>query len=189
MKHTKRLIALLLGIVLTFSLALPAFAEGDPPEEPDPAMPVITVQPKNVNVSYREKFTLSVRAYISNGDRIGYLWRTADGETIEDTSYPEFTRYSDVNWTGDYCVEVYNRDHPEYRVTSETVHVEVHKALHFRIRDNMLEGIGNLLGDKFILSVWVASMIGTAGILGILYAPINLFIILFEWIASLFKSI
>ena len=62
MKRMKRLLALLLALALALILALPAFAE------PDPAMPVITVQPQNATIIevlfYVKETTIRVNAHV-----------------------------------------------------------------------------------------------------------------------------
>ena len=74
MKLFKRLLAVLLIFLLAFPVALAAFAEDEPAEEPNPAMPVITVQPVGGTVKKGEKFTLSVQAHCPNGDKINWLY-------------------------------------------------------------------------------------------------------------------
>jgi len=69
MKHTKRLLALLLALIMAFSLALPVLAD----DAPNPAMPVITKQPQSVDASSKQ-FVLTIEAEILNGDPIGYQW-------------------------------------------------------------------------------------------------------------------
>ena len=66
------LLTLALALALALPLALPAFADG----EPNPAMPVITVQPnpKDIRVKFGESFTLSAEAVIPNGDEVRYEW-------------------------------------------------------------------------------------------------------------------
>jgi len=44
------------------------------PRDDNPAMPVITKQPQSITVKCCEEFTLSVEAYIPNGDEVGYRW-------------------------------------------------------------------------------------------------------------------
>jgi len=125
MKRTKRLLAILLALALAFTLALPAFAE-----DPDPAMPVITVQPQSVHVAYFNKgFTLFVEAYIPNGDAIGYRWVRIPPSGAEEKVGGNFASYTYTEWSAPetyyFYVEVYNRNNPELSVTSETVSVSM----------------------------------------------------------------
>jgi len=129
-KYTKRLLAALLTFALAFSVALPAFAEDDPSEEPNPAMPVITAQPQSHRFRFDDRpreLNLSVEAHIPGGDEIGYQWYRGDvlisGEKTIYVNLPE-GEGSDY-----YHVVVYNVNHPEYRVTSETARVEVYISL------------------------------------------------------------
>ena len=128
MSLSKRLLALFLVFVLAFSLALPAFAEGEP-EEPNPAMPVITVQPQGGRIRLGQKFTLSVQAHIPNGDEIEYIWYHSR-RIIDMPSSNELVISGDYAGTNEYSievnVEVINKANPEYSVTSETARVEVY---------------------------------------------------------------
>ena len=135
MKHAKKLLALLLTLALALTLVLPAFTEDDPPEEPNPAMPVITRQPVGGIIRFGSSVPVSVEAYIPNGDEIGYLWHFlySDGDVdswCSDDATVEMQYYEVAVY-----VEVFNKANPEYRVTSETVYVE--KALIDRIAQTM----------------------------------------------------
>ena len=140
MKPTKTVLALLLSLALAFTLVLPAFAETDPPEDFDPdMMPVITVQPQSIRIRVHEAYTLSVDAYIPNGDEIGYRWR-GSGITEPRPSYaPEWTKeftksYGQIDaGIYEYTVEVYNLNNPEYSVTSEVVQVEAYATFRDRV--------------------------------------------------------
>ena len=134
MKHAKKLLALLLTLALALTLALPAFAEDEPPEEPNPAMPVITVQPQSVRVRVNETFTLSVEAYIPNGDEIGYRWSGYGlGYTPKDTKELTYTFGSWYQGTYEYTVEVFNLNNPELIITSEIAVVEAYQTFRDRI--------------------------------------------------------
>jgi hypothetical protein len=124
-KLSKRLTALLLALALALTFALPALAEGES-EEPNPAMPVITVQPQTVRVKANRDFTLSVKAHIPNGDEIGYWWwdDTYSRSPIGSTEKIKLNRNP---FTYSIYVEVYNAAHPEYSVTSEIACVEVYR--------------------------------------------------------------
>jgi len=124
MKLTKRLLALLLTLALALCLSMPVFAE----EEPNPAMPVITVQPQSIRVKAGQKFTLSVQAHIPNGEGVlvyhfnddtrGYGYSNKTGELTIAEKFPG---------TQEYYVEVTNVVGPNnYTVKSETVRVEVY---------------------------------------------------------------
>lgn len=114
MKLSKRLFALLIGLVLAFSLALPAFAEDD---EPDPAMPVITLQPRETITLKLDDGDLHiyVEANISNRDPIGYQWYVIPKEggaatpIIEDASGPELSRVFNYREGTKFFVVVYNK--------------------------------------------------------------------------------
>ena len=128
MHHTKRLLALLLTLILAFTLAMPAFAEDVPPEEPDPAMPVITVQPQDIGIKeffifiFGKAVTLSVQAYIPNGDEVGCQWYI-DGKSIEGETGSTL-QVRDEGDTRRYHVEVFNQTNPEDVVKSNSVRVE-----------------------------------------------------------------
>ena len=130
MKHTKRLLALLLTLVLALGLALPTFASTNP------AMPVITKQPQSVTVLNGETYTFSIEAEIPNGDPLRYEWYAVD-DTYPDWCYS--TEASLSLWTGVqfelfvksvqadfYCV-VYNADDDSLFVQSEAATVTVLK--------------------------------------------------------------
>ena len=119
MKHTKKLLALLLALALGFTLALPAFAE----DEPNPAMPVITVQPVGGRVKAGQEFKFSVEAHIPNGDEIGFRWYGSPRNPLVDAQTASIKLTFPGTYT--YYVEAYNINNPEYAVTSQTVTVEV----------------------------------------------------------------
>ena len=134
MKHTKHALAVLLALVLALTLALPAFAADDP----NPAMPVITVQPQSVRVKADRDFTLSMKAHIPNGDEISYRWWWDDGYSLHLLGGTEKIT---LNRNPDTCyiyVEVFNAVHPEYSVTSETVCVEVYRP---RFEENLINSL------------------------------------------------
>ena len=133
MKQCKRLLALLLTLSLAFTLALPAFAE-----DPDPAMPVITVQPQSGQISLGGTYKHSVEASIPNGDEVGYRWYR-NGEVIAHTSSEWLS--TNNRTTAEYYVVVYNVAQPELSVTSETARVEVHLTLG--------ERLGGILADSW----------------------------------------
>ena len=116
----KRLFATILTIALAFTLALPVFAENDP----NPAMPVITVQPEGGRVRTGQSITLSVEAYIPNGDEIGFRWYDSQRTRLVDSQHASL----DFTFPGTYkyYVEAYNISNPEYAVTSQAVTVEVY---------------------------------------------------------------
>jgi len=116
MKHSKRLFAMLI-LILALGLGPSALAE-----EPNPAMPVITVQPVGGQVKTGETFTLSVEAHIPNGDEIGYRWY------LNNRDYGSRAEYIvDANREGTIkiYVEVMNKTNPTHKVKSETVIVDV----------------------------------------------------------------
>ncbi|MCL2494460.1 MAG: hypothetical protein FWE98_02235 [Oscillospiraceae bacterium] len=184
MKQTKRLLALLLTLALALTLALPAFAETDPPEEPNPAMPVITVQPEGptdrLRASY-EGFMLRVEATIPNGDPISYRWYQ-NGVDVTNDDVPFCV--SQESEPGDYYyyVEVYNRANPAFSVTSETIHVEFYispvdwlRGIFENIAEIVLFPVRWLFTRIFQLSMLPTAIAGGLLALG---GPIGLLILL-----------
>jgi len=116
----KRLFATILTLALALTLALPVFAVG----EPNPAMPVITVQSEGGRVKTGQSITLSVEAYIPNGDEIGFRWYDSKRNRLVDAQHASL----DFTFPGTYTyyVEAYNVSNPEYAVTSQTVTVEAY---------------------------------------------------------------
>ena len=125
MKHTKKLLALLLVLALGAGLAVPALAAGD-------AMPVITKQPQSVTVEAIDDgigfgltgpMNLSVEATIPNSGEVGYQWyyQGENGDNFRKCESGEEASYTTTaeeclggsNWGRTtyyhyYCV-VYNR--------------------------------------------------------------------------------
>ena len=162
MKITKRLFAVVLTMALALSLALPTMAVD---EEPNPAIPVITVQPKGGRV--RASGRLTVQAYIPNGDEIGYAWFCSKASGIH-------SRSDGMNvFAGEhsYYVKVYNVTNPELCVTSETVLVEGYKTL--------LERIGEAIMFPITLFTFPTG-------LSFLLLPVYPIILLIQWIVGLF---
>ena len=145
MKLSKRLLALLLGLALALSLALPALAEDDTPEEPNPAMPVITEQPVGGRVRIGQSITLRVQAHIPNGDEIEYRWYLYSWDAITQSSN-EFTIVGNFPDSYDYHVEVINRTNPEYSVTSEAVRVEVYLSPFDQLKMKLIELCDKVIG-------------------------------------------
>ena len=112
MKLLKRLTCIVLAFALMFGF--PVAARG---EEADPAMPVITKQPENIGVLPGEEFTLSVEAYIPNGDAVGYQWHVANpfNVDISGATGPALTQTTSAPMYGTqvfgiyYCI-IYNAD-------------------------------------------------------------------------------
>ena len=74
MKHTKRLLCILLGLVLCTALLVPSAAASN-----DPNAPVITQQPVKIeSVHLNETLELSVQAYAENGGTLSYAWYDID---------------------------------------------------------------------------------------------------------------
>jgi len=130
MKQSKRLVALLLGLLICFGLGLPAFAQADP------AMPVITEQPKGATLVANSesmfadrteiKHILSVKAHIPNGDPVGYRWYKNGGRLYDWSDTLSQVEASNTKfWAGEYYIEVFNRDNPEISVKSKTVRVVI----------------------------------------------------------------
>ena len=134
MKTAKTLLALALTLALTLTLALPAFAETDPSEEPDPAMPVITVQPEGVRVKFGRFVTLSVQANIPNGDEIGYQWYCGDTKLDGETGASiRFRAINIYQGSGDYRIEVFSLTNEACSITSELARVEIDKTVYMNI--------------------------------------------------------
>jgi len=121
MKQSKRLLASLLALLLALGLGLPALAVDEPPEEPDPAMPVITVQPYGAREGHLI-LSFRVEAYIPNGDEPGFLWVGPGTDAYSEIRQNMYVFA--VPGANDYYVEVYNRSSPEYRVVSDTASVD-----------------------------------------------------------------
>ena len=175
MKLSKRLLALLLSTVLAFGLALPAMAEDDPPTEPAPAMPVITVQPQTIHVKRGEQKTLSVEAHIPNGDPLGYLWYIDDEKSAVRQSSLEFVGKKESRTA---YVEVYNLNNAEYRVKSETVQMVVELTLLEKAEDFFYE-MNQTIGGIAIVSVLFSPYI----FFWLLSLPLHLI----NWIINLFR--
>ena len=178
----KRPLALLLSFVLAFSAALPALAQEDPPEESNPAMPVITVQPRGGRVKLNRSFSLSVQAHSPNGDEVGYRWFRNDRPF--GSSQASVTLMANQFDTGDYHVEVYNRANPALSVTSETVRVEVYQTLFQKLRlDVFLEIVLAIVFAPVLFPVALLimpfAMGGMVGISVLMY-PYHWFINLFH---------
>jgi len=157
MKASTRLLALLLSFVLAFGLALPAFAQESLIENSEatenPAMPVITVQPQGGRVRLGEPYTLSVEAYIPNGDEFGLRWYNSADDFIGNIPVITTTPYS--LGTRSYSVVVYNRNNWDCYVQSEIARVEVDANL-FEIISEIFKApvyayqiILYLVGDPF----------------------------------------
>jgi len=154
MKLSKRLPALLLVLALAFiSLALPAFAE-----DPDPAMPVITAQPQGARLTeiaiFRKAVTLSVEAYIPNGDEIGYDWYK--GWDPIDKHDSSITLKDDAD-AGIYYVKVYNKNDPTgHVVQSRNAGVWLDKQIQDTFKDigdwfaEIPKALGSLLLTPFL---------------------------------------
>jgi len=119
MKKAKRILGILLALALALPLALPTFAEN----EPNPAMPVITVQPEGGRIRAGQSIKFSVEAHIPNGDEIGFCWYGSPRNPLVDAQNASIKLTFPGTYT--YYVEAYNVSNPEYAVTSQTVTVEV----------------------------------------------------------------
>jgi len=155
MKFKKHILATLLAIALALTLALPAMAA----DEPDPAMPVITVQPVGSSQrALRATFVISVQAHIPNGDDVGYTWyrngeRTGwagenNGDNISVTLQMHVT--NNTPETNSFYVVVHNLEDPERSVTSQTVQIEL-LPLSFSDKARIVLGdIFEPVGDFFV---------------------------------------
>jgi len=184
MKLSKRLLSVLLVLVLALTLAMPAFAEnGEPPEEPNPAMPVITVQPQGgsfVVGSLLTFFELRVQAHAPNGDPVYFHWYQ-DGVRVPG-ALSSFRNLRAVAESGGYHhVVVRNRNNLQYYVVSETVRVDAVEPTFFQRAWQILQWV---FWGGFALFTFspLALAIGIGGAL--LVAPIVLPI---TWIVNLFR--
>ena len=125
MKYAKKWLTLLLALAMGLAPAMPAFAAA----EPNPAMPVITMDmlidmaPVKYGKQYR--LDLTIQAVIPNGDPIGYQWYewyegVLDPRAIPGANAPSYTVHS-MNTGGAnpsyYCV-VFNANDETLAVTS-----------------------------------------------------------------------
>ena len=182
MKLSKRLLALLLAFMLALGLCAAAVAQEEP-EEPNPAMPVITVQPRGGRVKLGRSLNLRVQAHIPNGDEIGYRWFRDERQL--GTGKASITGTANQFSAGDYRVEVCNRANPELCVTSETVRVEVYQTVFQKLRlDVFLEIVLAIILAPVLLPVALLLMpFAMGGVVGIntLMAP-------FYWFVNLFRK-
>jgi len=181
MKLSKRLLAMLLTLVLALTLALPAFAEDDPPEEPNPAMPVITVQPVGGSMAIGELITLRVEAYIPNGDEVGYRWYRDMPHTDEHYS-AELTIQAGYVGVANYYVEVFNLAQPELKVTSEAARVEVYKVDNRTLRDRLYGVFVNALALSLYSMYGGPLVFIMAPFAMLIYLPVMTIVELFRWI-------
>jgi hypothetical protein len=86
MKHTKKLLSLLLVFVLAFALAIPAAyaQEGESLFVWDEFY--IITQPQGKTVPHGESFTLSVEVSVPAGATVTYQWYLFNGSLIEDAA-------------------------------------------------------------------------------------------------------
>jgi len=186
-QYLRTLLTCALILAMTLSFALPAFAEDN---EPNPAVPVITVQPQGSSQKdSRATFSLSVGAHIPNGDAIGYAWYR-DGALIPENETSAAAIRLTTPGTASIYVVVYNLEHPERSVTSETVQIEL-RALSFwdKVRTT-LSDISGAAGEvlqiplKILAFPFVALiellMLAAIVVLPLMAAP-------FLWISKLFK--
>lgn len=187
-RRMKKLIAALLTLALAFTLALPAMAEES--EAPNPGMPVITWQPQYTKIDVGRSFQLEVSATIDEGSALAYQWYR-DGVLLEGETGRSFSAVADTVGVFELYVEVYNADHPEHYVTSDTVTVEV-KDLPFTAKLwRKLIGIP-VLGEIIAMTVamlvpgfgWVLLGFGAVALFA---AIISLPARLLEWVRGLFN--
>ena len=134
MKHTKRILAVLLTLVLALGLAMPAMAAVNWNEFR------ITRQPQNQTIRYGDSFTLSVEVNVPEGVVVSFQWQLADGgvlpvETANSAELqlsPGDPGYPAQNFSGTFrCViTAYEKDDDgnvisDKTLTSETVRVMV----------------------------------------------------------------
>jgi len=182
MKLPKRILALLLAFMLALGLGASVIAEDEPPGEPNPAMPVITAQPRGGRVKLGRSLNLRVKAHIPNGDEIGYRWFRDERQLGTDKA--SITGTANQFSAGDYRVEIYNRANPEYCVTSETVHVEVYQTFFQKVRlDVFFEIVFAILLAPVLLPVALLIMpFAMGGMVGI-----SVLIYPYYWFINLFR--
>ena len=89
MKHTKRILALLLTLTLAFGVGVFAMAEEEiiveqsalieeeaAPAEEETDLPYVITSPKNLTIGNGRKFKLSVEVYVPEGWTLEYQWHT-----------------------------------------------------------------------------------------------------------------
>ena len=184
MKLLKRLPTLALALVLTLGLVLPVFAEEEP------AIPVITVQPKNTNIRevliFRIPITLSVQAHIPNGDEVGYRWYK-DGSPLYTKTESTLT-LKDGGDQGLYYVEVFNKTNLNGQmVKSNEVRVAYEPTITRKILRNVPEPLV-LEILLFPIELIVLPFVALYELFLLLSITVGPMIFLgFEWIKGLFQ--
>jgi len=150
----------------------------NPPTDPDPAlMPVITVQPQSARIKKDETYSMNVQAHIPGGDPVGYIWYRDNirilprGQSIEN-----FTAKANC----EIYVEVYNLNHPEYRVRSETAHVELYSDP--LTTWEKIQGFFMLIGSGIAGFSFISLLLGPFFFVGFLMLPFYPI----QWLISLF---
>lgn len=146
----KKLIALLLALTMVFGVSVSAMAINsfEAGESSDSSlMPIITSQPRNMRmpVDADSSKLISIKACIPNGDEIGYKLYLGE-KLIDDGAYISFNKSYEP---GEYRVVVYNKNNPEYSVTSDTFTFRLYKS------SPIMEKLSELSAVAFLSSVFV----------------------------------
>lgn len=138
---------------MLFTVAVPAMAADEEPFD-QKYMPVITSQPHDLEL-YKNGGDSSVpsglEAYIPSGggSKLGYELYL-NGEFYHDSIYSNMSnRYPD----GEYYYIVYNAEHPEYRVQSESFTMKVKQPTIF-------DYIGGFFFELFLLFAYMGIFSG-----------------------------
>ncbi|MCL2195764.1 MAG: hypothetical protein FWB76_07430 [Oscillospiraceae bacterium] len=175
MKHAKKLLAILLAMLVLGSIAAVPAAANDVPA----GTPVITQQPSPLEFTIvaGETFTLSVQAYIPNGDPVAFQWMRGSSVLVNHTQ-ATYTRTTDARATSgvlQYHVRVYNANDSHLPwsqrrvVASETVRIRVEERpptlwqRFVQLIQNIFRPIWNLLRVPLIIAL-IALTIGLAAL-------------------------
>ena len=182
MKHTKKLLALLLVLLLAFSIALPATAAVDWDE-----FRIITQSPQDITVPYNESFSLTVMVNVPEGAQVQYQWYCTgssgaiDGATSPtltlspgDPEYPQKPNTTSANYYRDmsyFCViNAYEND------VGETEPEELRSDyIHVRVKNSLWEMIYSITFEPFVyVAVGSLGAFIWVGPLAIISAPVLL---------------
>lgn len=166
MKFFKKALSLLLCIAIMATTAVVAFAEGEEPYNPD-FLPVIREQPYDVEIKEGEisLFSCGLSVTIPSGDKADFRLCCGD-KSIEQPFYPKI---SDVSESGEYYYIIYNANHPEYFVKTESFKITVIKKTFFDKVGEGLKSIGEFILKPFefifnlgVVSLFFGSLFSTA---------------------------
>jgi len=159
MKFTKRMLAAILALAMALTLCLPAMADDEiPPEEPNPAMPVITMMLQGARVKYGQPLTLTAEAYVPNGDAVRYEWygpmsRRGSGASL---TIDKVNQYD----AGNYLLYVYNASDKSCYVKAELVRVDVQMTVWGVIWEGLKMTGAGLLELPIVLAMGFMALLG-----------------------------